>query len=278
MYLKEKMKKFNKRWDIEDNEGDGDNFIKFKTGILNIFKDVDLHVDEKSIEDFCLYYGLEERWSEDFYGRKIGGDNIIRKLRSENRKIQFFALLEIIFSLNIRGVYSYESSKNTKDDFYKKVCKAIDFSNINLATTVTSDGEIIFYPKGEEMLDDDLVNNILSCLDKKSNDHFTEALSFYSDKKWIKSAESLRRSLEEFSRVKLDNKAGLKSNILEISKRLKNEKSPLQARNIIVNVFNYIDNYFNEESKHKDGDLNENEAEFLIYQIALLMRYINKQI
>ena len=84
--------------------------------------------------------------------------------------------------------------------------------------------------------------------------------------------------MEEFLRIKLKNNAGLKANILEVSKKLKDENSPVQARNIIVSIFNYVDNYFNEESKHKDGDLKENEAEFLIYQIALLMRYINKQI
>lgn len=276
MSLKEKMKRFDQRWNLPVNNGDS--FRKFKTGILNIFQDIDLYVHASSIEEFCLYYGIEDRRGEDIYGRKESGDNIIRSLRIESNEIYFFRLIEVIFSLNIPGVYSGSSVEYTKGSFYKKVCQAIDFSNINLATTTTKDREIIFYPKGEEILDEDLVNNVLSFLDKKSNDHFIEGLNFYSDKKWIKSAESLRRSLEEFLRIKLKNKAGSKANILEISKKLKDEKSPAQARNIIVSSFNFIDQYFNEESKHKDGDLEENEAEFLIYQIALLMRYINKQI
>lgn len=45
-------------------------------------------------------------------------------------------------------------------------------------------------------------------------------------------------------------------------------------RNIIFQNFNFIDKYFNENSKHNDGDLQNFDNEFVIYQTGLLMRYI----
>lgn len=277
--LKEKMKKFDQRWDIKDDATSEENFNKFKIRVLNILGDIDNHVIDEDISLFCRFYGIPEKWGYSYSGDQKFSENIINKLNSEDVQIEFFKLLEVIFSLEIKNSLYYNgASAYSKKKIYKELCEAISFSNINLVTTQVDTGEIIFYPKGEEKLDEDLVNNVLSFLDEKSNNHFVEALKFYSDKRWIKSAESLRRSLEEFLRVKLKNSAGLKANTLEISKRLKDENSPAQARNIIVCVFDYIDKYFNNESKHRDGDLEENEAEFLIYQISLLMRYINKQI
>ena len=52
----------------------------------------------------------------------------------------------------------------------------------------------------------------------------------------------------------------------------------LSPRNIIFGTFNYLDKYFNENSKHGDGNINEPENEFLIYQVGLFMRYIDKVI
>lgn len=277
--LKEKMKKFDQRWNVEGDATPEENFSKFKIRVLNILDDIDNHVMDEDISLFCRFCGIPEKWDYSYLGDQKWSKNIINKLNFEDVQVEFFKLLEIIFSLEIKNSRYYDgSSAYSKEKIYEDLCEAISFSNINLTTTKVDNGEIIFYPKGEEKLDEDLVNNVLSFLDEKSNNHFVEALKLYSDKKWVKSAESLRRSLEEFLRVKLKNNAGLKANTLEISKRLKDTENPLQARNIIVNVFNYIDSFFNEESKHKDGNLEENEAEFLIYQISLLMRYINKQI
>lgn len=276
MNLKDKMQKFNQRWNIKDIETPEENFKKFKTRILNILKNIDENITTESVTSFCQFYGIEEKWNG--YGINTWSNNIINRLISENNEIEFYKIIEVIFSLDMPGSFGYNSMEYDKNTIYQKVCQAIELSNIDLATTVIKDSDIIFYPKGEEKLDRDLVNSALTFLDEKSNHHFVDGLKFYSDKNWIKSAESLRRSLEEFLRFKLKNNNGLKVNTAEITKKLKDENSPAQARNIIVKIFDYIDQYFNENSKHKDGDLKENEAEFLIYQIALLMRYIDKQI
>lgn len=61
-------------------------------------------------------------------------------------------------------------------------------------------------------------------------------------------------------------------------KKLKSDGRDPQVRNVIFQVFSYLDQYFNENSKHKDGDIDSAENEYLIYQIGLLMRYLDKAI
>ncbi|MBC6415943.1 MAG: hypothetical protein GDA46_06090 [Bdellovibrionales bacterium] len=118
-----------------------------------------------------------------------------------------------------------------------------------------------------------MVNKALSFLNKNSNKHFEEALKFYENKTTIKSAESLRRSLEEFLRHKLKNQKELQENIETLQKKIKNN-SNVEVRNIIIQIFKYLDKYFNEQSKHNDDNIKDSENEFLIYQTGLLMRYI----
>jgi len=276
MDLKGKMDRYNKRWNIINNESHEENFNKFKIRILNILKDIDSRVTEDSVKLFCQLYGIPEVWKRDPYMNSKWSKNIIDRLVEENNEIEFYKLIEVIFSLTIPGLSGYGSNVYSKSTIHNEVIEAINFSNVNVATTITDGGEIIFYPKGEEVLDQELVNNILLFLKEKSNKHFVEALNFYQDKNYIKSAESIRRCLEEFLREIFQNTKGLKANTSLIQDRLKELGNHTNIRNIIGNIFNYLDKYFNDESKHNDGELGDEENEFLIYQSALLMRYISK--
>ena len=60
-----------------------------------------------------------------------------------------------------------------------------------------------------------------------------------------------------------------------MQKELKQRDNQPEIRNIIFQTFNYLDEYFNKNSKH-GNNVKEPENEFLIYQTGLLMRYINK--
>ena len=186
------------------------------------------------------------------------------RITYEENEIEFYRLIEVILLL----LQGYKVS-----DYIRKVEEAVEISDVNCAIKAY-ENKVILYPKGEEKLDEELVNYVLSFLDESSNKHFEDALKFYQSKNWVKSAESLRRSLEEFLRFKLKNKKGLKENIGNLEKKLKDEKNSSKIRNIIFQVFNYLDSYFNENSKHNDGKIDEVENEFLIYQVSLLMRYI----
>ena len=266
MDLKIKIQEFNKRWSIIDSEDYEESFRKFKTRILNILGNIDNRVTEESVSLFCQFYGIKEE-------RQY---NIINRLEPEDDEREFYKLLEIIFSLRIISSANYRDGFYDKNMLFKKVQEAIYFSNINLSVSVTKDDEIIFHPKGEKILDEELINKAMGFLDEKSNKHFIDALHLYQSKKYVKSAESLRRSTEEFLRFKLKNNKGLKGNIPELQKKLKEDKRDSNIRNIIFQTFNCLDQYFNENSKHKDGDIDDNECEYLIYQAGTLLRYINK--
>ncbi|MCH8987051.1 hypothetical protein IIA94_02690, partial [Patescibacteria group bacterium] len=224
------------------------------------------------------------QWNEgaffDVYQGNQHGQNIIRALRQENEEKRFYFLLEIILNLAIINQYGPRAYmiEYSREKLIEGFLKALEFSNVNLAVSVKNE-KIILYPKGEKKFDEELVDEVLSFLNSKSQQHFVDALNSYEKgtvKNSIKSAESLRRSLEEFLRFKLDNQQGLDKNIKTVQQKLKSSQKSAIIRNIIFQIFSYLDQYFNENSKHKDGNIDEPENEFLIYQTGILMRYIQR--
>lgn len=269
MDIKKKLKEFNKRFDFIDNSSYEEELSKFKTRVLNIFTHIDGNISREGIELFCQILGIPMEY-------KI--NNITNALYLENNEKKFYRLLQIIFSFLPLKKFGSTTDNYTRERLISKISEAVDLSNINLSITVKN-GEVIFFPKGETILDEVLVNEVLSFLNVESQKHFIESLASYlnySKINAVKSAESIRRSIEEFLRFKLQNKKGLKENISELQKRLKTDKRDSNLRQIIFQIFTYLDKYFNENSKHEDGKIDESENEFLIYQTGLLMRYIHK--
>lgn len=278
MDLKGRMESFNKRWNVTLSESYEEAFKKFKQRILNIFKNIDHHVTKESIATFCQYYGIHEKWESNIYRDHSWSENIANRLIKENDEKEFYRLIELIFALDITSTRGYRQEiEYSKDLLFSEVVKAVDLSNVNVAITAIK-GEVILYPKGEKELDSELVDYTLTFLNKEAGDHFVQALQFYQAKNPVKSAESLRRTLEEFLRFKLNNSKGLDGNITELQKTLKADKRDAQVRNIILQAFSCLDQYFNENSKHNDGDIDDSENEYLIYQIGLGLRYINRVI
>lgn len=280
MDLHKKITEINKRWAIPDDESYEDKLAKFKTRILNFFSDIDRHVSESSISLFCNAMGIEEVWKRDPYGDRKWSYNLIKALTNEGDPKRFFRLLEVIFTLNIETSYGYDRRvEYSRQGLIRKTQQALEFSNIGVNMVIKND-DVIFYPSGEKLLDEGTVNNVLSFLSGQALEHFLDALKSYEQnnpKSRVKSAESLRRTLEEFLKQKLENEKGLKENISELGKRLKSLKTNNDIKNLVTTILTILDHpFFNNNSKHKDGNIDESENEFLIYQIALLMRYIEK--
>lgn len=263
--LKERMDLFNKRWDIEKTD-EIDEFDRFKTRIMNISINIDSLIKRSEYVKFYQYFWINPEidmgnvWN---WYRNIPV-TIITKISNDNSIEDLLSTIEVIFWLEFDGSW--------KEKYYTDIKNAIWYSNLNISIAKWIDWDISLYPKWEEKLDKELVDNVFSFLSWPSNQHFLEALQFYQDKKYEKTAESLRRSLEEYLRILLENKKWLDVNIKELGKKIKDDTSS-KIRNIIMQIFNYLDEYFNENSKHNDW-VSEEDAEFLIYQVALLMRYI----
>jgi len=280
MDLKEREVQFNKRWDIIITDSYEEAFLKFKTRILNVFKDIDSQVSAKSKREFCQYYAIPEKVRPSKNAKPRSSGIIESRLRLQNNEKEFYRLIEIILSLDIsaNGYSSNQPYDNTKKNIISDIEKAIKLSEVNVVMSVISKNNVILYPKGEELLDDELVNLPLSFLSPESAQHFVDALKFYESKNSIKSAESLRRTIEEFLKNKLENTKALKENTKSIEPILKGKGTNSQVAKITGQIFNYLDTYFNDNSKHNDGIISEEENEFLIYQVGVLLRYINNAI
>ncbi len=282
LYLKNIMQKFDQRFNLQGSKNNPkEEFLRFKTRILNDIKGIDQYVTKNSVSKFCKFLGIQENWHQTYMGDTLS-QNIIKSFTNEENDIKFYKLLQILLSLNIplrsSGFSQSYTAVFSKHILYQKIKDSIELSNINLAIIMLDNEEVVLYPRGEEKLDDKLVNKVMSFLDEKSNKHFVDALQLYQVKNYIQSAEQLRRALKEFLKYKLTNDKGLKANIEIIQKTLKEKKAGAQIRNIISQIFNYLDQYFNENTKHNDGELEEYDNEFFIYQIGLLLRYISKVI
>ena len=275
MDSKEQEKNFNKRWSVATSASAEEAFQNFKQRILNVFRHIENQLTGESITKFCQIYSIDEQWAN--IGSTRLSKNITDQIKKENNIIEIYRAIEIILSLRFKDYMDYKNGieVNDRSKTIKNIKEAIEMSDVNVTMTKSSAGHIFLYPKGEKKMDEKLVNKTLSFLSTKSNTHFEEALKFYQNNNPIKSAESLRRALEEFLRYKLKNDKGLKANIDFLQKTLEEKNIKKIIRNIIFQTFDYLDKYFNENSKHKDGNIDESENEFLIYQTGLLLRYIN---
>ena len=260
--IHEKVRAFDRRWKVLESLDEEQEFERFKIRVLNVFDDVQEHTAVEDDVNFCNVLGVRH-----------SDMAIFRTLRDAQSSLDLCRVLQVLAYL------SYENSQ-ARVYYVNKIQEIIEMSAIDVS--VTRNGmELILYPRGEKKLDEVLVEQTLSFLNPASEKHFLEALKQYEKSTpaaAVKSAESLRRALEEFLRHKFGNKVGLKGNLKNLQTRLKEGSGEAQVRNIISQTASYLDQYFNDNSKHADGDIGEPENEFLIYQVGLLARYIDKVI
>ena len=264
----EKMKLINKRWKIVDDKDYSNRLANFKVRISNIFKHVDRDVSEDDIGEFCNLLAITEVWNQgtiDNYSK-----NIIDAIYGEKNEYRLYRLLEIVLSL---------PSLTDRSGYFQKVKQAIELSKVNVSISMQDYDNVVLFPKGEKILDEKLVDEVLSFLTTAPRAHFIDSLNYYGKNtkaNFVKAAESLRRSSEEFLRDKLGNRKGLSSNIVEAQAQLKKNGKDSNIRNIAFQVLSHLDKFYNENSKHGDGAIDEPECEYLIYQTGVIFRYLNK--
>ena len=201
MKLTDHRKDFNQRWNIPSTSSYEESFTQFRQRIINIFNSMKKRYYNRGIDDivtnedtfyFCQYYSIPEKQSV----------TIINRLHEETNEKAFYRLIEIITLLNVKEDWRFVEMKQY---LIEKIKEAIKMSKVNVTIGKIENG-IKLYPKGEETLDEELVNEPLSFLNKESNKHFQKSLELYESKKFRESGENLYRSLEEFLRYILGNK------------------------------------------------------------------------
>ena len=171
MNIKEHNKNFNRRWNVTLSDTPEETFKKFKQRILTAFKHVENKLTSESVTKFCLYYAIDEKWEN--IGSTHLSKNIINQLEKENTLIEICRSVEIILSLKFQSYTELYSSRdfNYRSEIIENVKEAVEISDVNIAIEQSKNG-IILYPKGEEKLDEELVNKTLSFLNENSNKHF----------------------------------------------------------------------------------------------------------
>lgn len=268
---------FNRRWAINSSENSELEFKKFKTRILNAIKGVDQKLQSEGIRLFCNVLGIKEAWKSDAYHQKWT-KVVENEFSAVDDEKEFYYRLQLLVDLPFKKINKAYEIIDHKAVVLSHIRESVDLSGVNLAMTTDSAGDLIFLPKGEELLDETLVNEPLKFLTGSALEHFKQALVEFQNDKPVRSAEELRRTVEEFLKAILKNDRVLKNNILRVGSTLKSDNRAPQLRNIIQQNLNYLDAFWDDKSKHKDGDINANDNEFIIYQVGLLLRYLHKQL
>lgn len=216
------------------------------------------------------------------FERKLGKKSFFSLLQHvmsfEELKEYFEALNKIDFLYELQLFIDIFKSQS----LFSEIKDVFEISSIDFDAILINGNNIQIYRKGEKFLDQELVEKPLGFLESESLRCFKNSLDEYNNKKWRESCEAVRMCLEEFLKLKLNNTKNLKNNIDEVLSKINNIKQ-FQGKNKISEINNlikkeleYLDCFFNANSKHNSGDIDENEVEYIIYQAGVTMRYINK--
>lgn len=274
MDLHKRMNAFYKRWDIEDIKSFDEKFLDFKKRVLNLFQDIDSNVADESIKDYCNLLAIRYDLGSFTHSRYI-----YYSLDEETNLKRFLCLVELILSLVIYTDDNYGYITYSKDLLVSELETVINYSDVGIRL-VRNGSSVLLYPAGEQLLDENVVNSALSFLEGKASEHFSDALKFYQQgtgKSYVKCLESLRRTIEEYLRMKNGSIKNVKMSIRGLKKQLGGNASNTMLATHVQAILSYLENnFFNANSKHNDGDFNEVECEFLIYEVALLLRYLDR--
>ncbi len=259
---------YDKRWNIVSLLPPDVEFGHFKQRVLNKLNNIELRIGGARISDFCQIFGIDEEWEFAPYSDEGRTSVIYNNLVRANNKVEILRILEVI--LNLKYAYRDQDRENVR--------QALELSNIESNLVIDNNDTLLFYPEGEKFLDNNLVNDVLSFLSSQPLVLFEDALRQYEVgdvSNFWKAIESLRKCLEEFLRDEFKNKENFENNKKNLSSLLKSKNTNPQISKLITQVPAYLDQYFNEKTKHQTESITKEDAEFLIYQTGTLLRYIH---
>jgi hypothetical protein len=312
MTLEQKIRNFEKRWNIPDDRRA--EIEKFKRRVLLSF---DEHMGDilsnswVGIEYIRMLAlppaataDLDRRTRYETKARKEGGYKAEITFPFTPQKVEFHTteiwdhinhitdLREIIRCIQyvfwLRDCFSSDAVKEWEDKyvkpFFTSIKHGIALSKIPVRVSGSSANlrDVIFYPRGAKLLDEALVNDNLNWLDeysKKAKKFFESALIDFCDKHYLESINKMRMSLEAFLKKMLNKRKSLEKQIGELGRYLKTQNVPADIRNTYSSLLAQYINYQNTFAKHHDdfvasGRPTEEEAEFIIYQTGVLMRFL----
>lgn len=264
------MNSFNKRWNIADDFSDEEEFQKLKIRINNIIKkfEIDKRVHILGVDYFC-----NEIWIETKSNELVSGLDWYSYYDWKNIEDFFLWVKNIQELAKWLEILSETPSKENISWIIDRINESAIIKSKIINWKIFLDWSILTYPSWEKILDEEVVNNVLSFLGGVPWEHFISALKSL----WTwQSLEALRKTLEEFLRLKLENDKNYENNINELWKILKSRSTEAVLQKIIINQLKSLEWYFNESSKHKTRTISISENEHILYWVANVLKIINE--
>ncbi len=320
--LVEQQNEFLKRWKVTPISIHIDEEIElFMDRIFNLFK----NYGNYTLHGYEYNLDLNHKLFDIYYPSSPYGDvnkKIYWLLNKDGGVLNFLFKLKFLINHACRFYYVHDYgntlSKQFLDayhvDLIENLIKCFELSNVNIKMLLNplidpDDGEtyaynVDFYPKGDEVLDNALIDELIPWLSENSKKLFQEALKSYLERDYENSANSLRKSLESWLKFSLGvdkTMNNIFSNLGDEVKRVirakyterygkDQEKVNAQLTFIgdfIGDTFPSLEKIFKKyEIPHNNGGLKhakievvnllDSELEFMIYQTGAIMRFIDK--
>ena len=191
--------------------------------------------------------------------------NLLISLSNDKDFLRFIEAIEYIINF-----YCKEKDESILESFN-------DFATIsNKNIRLCYDEKYRFYPKGVEIFDKKLINDILEFLQpyKKAHKELSEALQAFLKKSYRDSVDKTRLALEIFLKELLDNeKQSLENQKDDLFKYFGNDMHQ-NIKSMFLQIMDFYAKYNNNEAKHNSGDFKEYEVEFLFYLVGNFIRLL----
>lgn len=270
MNFSERREKFFERFGISFSVSEEDAIQFLKSGVENSLEKIDRKLSEEQIRKYCNQFGFPATFRNGPDGR-YSEESIFKCITEEKNFYIYLFKLESLFYCDFDKAYS-------KSSFHMEVSDIFKNSTLDLLF-VKSKTDYFIMPSGSAFLDEEIIIKTLKFLNEDSHKHYIDALKSYAQKNsdaYIKSAESVRRALEEYLKFVFSNTRGLQGNIKLLDDKLKSIGKPNEIKSICHKFFDIMDKFFNDNTKHNDGDISEAECELIILQAGVLLKYIDK--
>ena len=202
------------------------------------------------------------------------------ELSKENHFYIWLMIIEVIANVSCEEI-------DAKKNFAASIAESLELSGINAILCNTADG-YRFYPANAELLDIKLVVDVLNWLSAypDAKEKYDSALRLFlkgnrtrhvlddcrlSLELLVKQLMPTPASLENQNKAKTD-KSG--DSITPISKYMKDRGVSKEIRDMYSMLLKSYTDFNNDNVKHKDTPVPENEIEFFIYTTGSFMRFI----
>ena len=285
--MKNKIKNFYKRWNIEYDEKT--QFVEFKNRFLISFDLIlgnEFFTNQELVNEYLRLIGIKPLQTSTY--KTIGGFLNLQQFTAFGQTIRLsdshiWYLLNNIedFSTLIKCIQAIDwldgLNENKKRKFFEAIKKDITFLELKVRVKVEK-SNILLYPSGSKLLDEKLINDILDWLDEypRVKKEFKSALEGYANKSETRLIiDSLRLSFELFLRDILKNNKSLEKQNSSLGGYLNSKGTPKEISNSYIKLIDMYTKYNDEYVKH-NNEAKDSEIELIIYLTGCFIRYILK--